>query len=216
MSRPLPQRSRAVKADAAAPRGSLDGSGRIPRARWVRPRLAAYLRLYPFQSGLSQSCDKLMAVTEDPDFRSEKSVSAEGGRVAVNRWAGYHHNLEEDIVAQAFSSPGQSMEDLDPEIRDGLAADALERSELIGFWVAWHLAGGFDNLERGGWHRATIFRKIHRFRATHSAHPDEFVFPGSGSTSTPPGPSRSPASSKRPAAAVSSADFEDVPPRAPV
>ncbi|MGO9027541.1 MAG: hypothetical protein ACLQOZ_02775, partial [Acidimicrobiales bacterium] len=46
-----------------------------------------------------------------------------------------------------------------------------------GFWVAWHLAGGFDNLERGGWHRATIFRKIRRFRATYGAHPDEFVFP---------------------------------------
>ena len=43
--------------------------------------------------------------------------------------------------------------------------------------MAWHLAGGFDNLERGGWHRATIFRKVRRFRATYGAHPDEFVFP---------------------------------------
>ena len=34
-----------------------------------------------------------------------------------------------------------------------------------------------DNLERGGWHRATIFHKIRRFRATYGAHPDEFVFP---------------------------------------
>ena len=69
------------------------------------------------------------------------------------------------------------MEDLDPEIRDAIAEDALERSDLIGFWVAWHLAGGFANLERGGWHRATIFRKVRRFRATYGAHPDEFVFP---------------------------------------
>ena len=29
----------------------------------------------------------------------------------------------------------------------------------------------------GGWHRATIFRKVRRFRATYGAHPDEFVFP---------------------------------------
>ena len=86
-----------------------------------------------------------------------------------------------------------------------------ERSELIGFWVAWHLAGGFDNLVSGAAGTGRGSSKIHRFRATHSAHPDEFVFPGSGSTSTPPGPSRSPASSKRPAAAVFSADFEDVP-----
>ena len=73
--------------------------------------------------------------------------------------------------------PRRRMEDFDPEIRDDIAADALERSELIGFWVAWHLAGGFDNLERGGWHRATIFRKVRRFRAAYGAHPDEFVFP---------------------------------------
>ncbi len=39
------------------------------------------------------------------------------------------------------------------------------------------LAGGFDNLERGGRHRAPIFRKVRRFRATYGAHPDEFVFP---------------------------------------
>ena len=143
-----------------------------PAAPW-----AAYLRFYPSLDRLSQPCDKLCAMTEDLDFRSDKSDSAEGGRVAVHRWAGYHHNLDEDVVAQAFSTPAQSMEELDAEIRDGLAADALERSELIGFWVAWHLAGGFDNLERGGWHRATIFRKIRRFRATYGAHPDEFVFP---------------------------------------
>jgi hypothetical protein len=43
--------------------------------------------------------------------------------------------------------------------------------------VAWHLAGGFANLERGGWHRATIFRKVSRFRAAYGAHPDEYVFP---------------------------------------
>ena len=109
-------------------------------------RWAAYLRFYLVRTGLSQPCDKLSPTTEDRDFRSDKSESAEGGRTAVNRWAGYHHSLDED-VAQAFSTPAQSMEELDPEIRDALAADALERSELIGFWVAWHLAGGFDNLE---------------------------------------------------------------------
>ena len=42
-------------------------------------------------------------MTEDLDFRSDKSDSAEGGRVAVNRWAGYHYNLDEDVIAEAFS-----------------------------------------------------------------------------------------------------------------
>ncbi len=52
-------------------------------------------------------------MTEDLDFRSDKSESAEGGRVAVNRWAGYHHNLDEDVIAEAFSTPARSMEDFD-------------------------------------------------------------------------------------------------------
>jgi hypothetical protein len=47
-----------------------------------------------------------------------------------------HYNLDEDVIAEAFSTPARSMEDLEPEIRDGIAEDALERSELIGFWVA--------------------------------------------------------------------------------
>ena len=47
-------------------------------ARW-----AAYLRFCLLQEGLSQPCDILSAMTEDPDFRSDKSESTEGGRVAV-------------------------------------------------------------------------------------------------------------------------------------
>ena len=116
-----------------------------PAAPW-----AAYLRFCLFGAALSQPCDKLCAMTEDLDFRSDKSDSAEGGRIAVDRWAGYHHNLDEDVVAEAFSTPGQSMEELDP--RSGTPSPPMpsSASELIGFWVAWHLAGGFDNLERGG------------------------------------------------------------------
>jgi hypothetical protein len=114
---------------------------------------------------------------DSPDFRTDKSESTEGARIAAGRWGSFHHSLDEDILAEAFSTPNRSMEDLNPEVRDDIAADALERSELIGFWVAWHLAGGFANLERGGWHRATIFRKVRRFRAAYGSHPDEYVFP---------------------------------------
>jgi len=112
-----------------------------------------------------------------PDFRADKSESTEGQRVAAGRWGGFHYSLSEDVVAEAYSTSGQSMEDLPADVRNDIASDALERSELIGFWVAWHLAGGFHALESGGWHRATIFRKVSRFRAAHGAHPDEYVFP---------------------------------------
>ena len=38
-------------------------------------------------------------------------------------------------------------------------------AELIAFWLAWHRAGGFAELERGGWDRSTIFLKVRRFRS---------------------------------------------------
>jgi hypothetical protein len=138
-------------------------------------------RALPFQERSALTCSRIYAtisaVPDSPDYRTDKSESTEGGRIASNRWASFHYRLEEDVVAEAFSSPNQSMEDLDPEMRDAIAADSLERSELIGFWVAWHMAGGFDNLERGGWHRATIFRKVRSFRTVFGVHPDEYAFP---------------------------------------
>ena len=48
----------------------------------------------------------------------------------------------------------------------------------LGFWLRWHIRGGFDGLERYGMHRATIFRKIHRFRQHFGVHPDVFELPG--------------------------------------
>jgi hypothetical protein len=62
-------------------------------------------------------------------------------------------------------------------VRGDIAEAVLDDSELIGFWVAWHQAGGFAHLESGGWHRATIFRKIRKFRTRFGAHPDEYTFP---------------------------------------
>jgi hypothetical protein len=113
--------------------------------------------------------------TEAPDFRSEKMESPEGRGIAYGRWAGFHHSLPEDLVTEAFGGH-HSIEDYDDETRDDIAESVLADSELIGFWVAWHQAGGFSNLERGGWHRATIFRKLRRFRSRFGAHPDDFQF----------------------------------------
>ena len=116
------------------------------------------------------------AMTEDPDFRSDKSDTVEGRRNAAARWDAYHFNLDDDVLAEAFGSPTPRVEDYDELVRDDIAAHAVEESELIGFWVAWHKAGGFGGLEAGGWHRATVYRKIRRFRARFGAHPDEHRF----------------------------------------
>jgi hypothetical protein len=120
-------------------------------------------------------------MTESPDFRSERSDSPEGRGIAYGRWALYWSSVPDSVLANAF--------DLDPDrdpdvpargypefLRDQIAEAVVEQAELIGFWVAWHRAGGFAQLETGGWHRATIFRKIRRFRARYGVHPDEFRF----------------------------------------
>lgn len=52
-------------------------------------------------------------------------------------------------------------------------------SDLIGFWVMWHVFGGFEGLEsKAGMHRSTIWRKVAKFRKTFGAHPDEYRFAG--------------------------------------
>ena len=99
--------------------------------------------------------------------------------MALARWAEFSHNLPLDVIEDAFAVDlsATTLEDLDPAVAADIAATVVEDSELIGFWVAWHQVGGFAGLERGGWHRATIFRKVRRFRHRFGAHPDVHRFP---------------------------------------
>lgn len=116
--------------------------------------------------------------TESPDFRSEKMDSPEGRGIALGRWSAFWYSIPDDVLADAYGdNPKRSIADYDAEVRDDIAEAVLDDSELIGFWVAWHQAGGFAHLESGGWHRATIFRKIRKFRTRYGAHPDEYTFP---------------------------------------
>ena len=117
-------------------------------------------------------------MNEPPDFRSEKMDSPEGRGIALGRWSAFWYSIPDDVLADAYGdNPKRSIADYDDEVRDDIAEAVLDDSELIGFWVAWHQAGGFAHLESGGWHRATIFRKIRKFRTRFGAHPDEYVFP---------------------------------------
>lgn len=112
-----------------------------------------------------------------PDYRTDKSESVEGHGLAASRRHAYVYSLDENFLAENLSSSrAKTIEDFTDTVRDDIAEDALEESELIGFWVAWHLAGGFANLERGGWHRATVFRKIKAFRNRFGDHPDDHRF----------------------------------------
>lgn len=99
-----------------------------------------------------------------PDFRSDKSESPEGKGVAKRAWEAY--------AAGVAKSVGPTL---------GAAAEPIAREwvvDLLGFWMAWHVYGGFEGLERFGFHRATIYRKIKRFRMAFGQHPDEFTMAG--------------------------------------
>ncbi|MCU4184585.1 hypothetical protein K6U06_09465 [Acidiferrimicrobium sp. IK] len=120
-------------------------------------------------------------MTPERDYRSEKMDSLEGRGLARSRWDAFMDNELEDVVTSLdltdLRKADTPLDELDTDVRDEIAGWAKERSELIGFWVAWHLAGGFRQLEQGGWHRATIFRKVARFRTVFGEHPDEATFP---------------------------------------
>lgn len=52
-------------------------------------------------------------------------------------------------------------------------------TELVGFWVAWHLYGGFEGLvEHVGMHPTTVWRKVKKFRVAFKEHPDVYEMPG--------------------------------------
>lgn len=50
--------------------------------------------------------------------------------------------------------------------------------DALGFWLLWHIHGGFDGLRRFGMSRSVIYKRISRFRAGMGQHPDEFTLPG--------------------------------------
>jgi hypothetical protein len=114
-------------------------------------------------------------VPETPDYRADPSPSPEGHGHARDAWEQYHLTLASHEVGEAYGlAPTTSPADLDPLARDDLFAALVEESELLGFWLAWHRAGGFAHLEYAGWNRATIFRRIRRFRTTFGVHPDDY------------------------------------------
>jgi hypothetical protein len=98
------------------------------------------------------------------DYRSARSESAEGKGIARRAWDAYAAKVNE------IASP--VVEPLAERIAAPLAVD------LVGFWVVWHLEGGFDGLRRIGMSRASIYRRIKLFRRSYGSHPDEFVMPG--------------------------------------
>lgn len=94
------------------------------------------------------------------DFRSERMPSAEGRGIARRIWDEYTKTINDAAR---------------PLLAD-IAANKVE--DLVGFWVMWHMFGGFDGLLELGYPRTTIYRKVSKFRRLFGHHPDEYVFDG--------------------------------------
>ncbi len=98
------------------------------------------------------------------DFRSDRSESPEGKGRARRAWDAYAKGVN------ALTLPL-----LEPSIAH--VANTMT-VDLVGFWVAWHLHGGFEGLVEFGMHPSTVWRRVKRFRLAFGMHPDEYRLPG--------------------------------------
>jgi len=102
------------------------------------------------------------------DYRSERMESAEGLGRARKKW----DKAVEAYLGFMDRTVGPVME---PHLRP--IAARLEAG-MMGFWLLWHLHGGFEGLQELGMSRTTIYRKIKFFRTVTGQHPDEYQVPG--------------------------------------
>jgi hypothetical protein len=101
--------------------------------------------------------------------------SPDGRGVAKSRWQrGW------DAYSKAVKTVAEPV--LGPALRPAL--EPLARTltfDLIGFYFAWHMHGGFEGLQRDlGMSRSAVYRRIALFRRLMGQHPDEYVMPGMG------------------------------------
>jgi hypothetical protein len=106
------------------------------------------------------------------DVRAPRMPTPEGRGIAKSRLA-----RAWDAYAETVNKAARPV--LEPAVRPvakALAARWVE--DLVGFWLLWHLEGGFEGLQRVGMSRSAIYRRITSFRRVYGVHPDEFVMPG--------------------------------------
>lgn len=109
------------------------------------------------------------------DFRSERMASPEGeGRAKhalEDAWDAYYS------ANRAINKPLMgAFPWIKKMIRGQIGSAAVD---VFGFWLVWHLFGGFDGLQHHlGMSRSTIYRRIAAFRSVFGEHPDVYRFPG--------------------------------------
>ena len=94
--------------------------------------------------------------------------SADGKGVARRAWDAY--------VKKSNQLLGPALHPLIRPAAEKIAGSVVV--DLVGFWLTWHLEGGFEGLRRAGMSRSAIYRRIKMFRSIYGMHPDEYVLPG--------------------------------------
>jgi hypothetical protein len=102
------------------------------------------------------------------DFRSQRMPSPEGYGNAQSRWR------------SAWDAYARTVERVATPAIEPAARRLAGRmtTDTMGFWLMWHLEGGFEGLQRLGMSRSGIYRRINTFRKITGSHPDEFELPG--------------------------------------
>ena|SRR5438874_9271644 len=90
--------------------------------------------------------------------------SPEGKGIAHRAW---------DAYANAVNKAAAPY--VEPFARKAAAAVV---TDLAGFWLLWHVEGGFEGLQRLGMSRSSIYRRISLFRRVFGVHPDEYEMAG--------------------------------------
>ena len=98
------------------------------------------------------------------DFRGRRMPSPEGRGIARAAWESSSRAVNRVV--------GPPLRPLIQDVSTTVVAD------LVGFYVMWHLLGGFEGLRELGMSRSAIYRRISAFRSSFGVHPDEAEFPG--------------------------------------
>jgi hypothetical protein len=99
------------------------------------------------------------------DFRTDPMPSPEGMGKARTKW-----QKAWDAYVKALAP---AVEPVARVIGRELTFD------LMGFWLTWHLHGGFEGMQRDlGMSRSAVYRRVSAFRRATGKHPDEFQLPG--------------------------------------
>jgi len=102
-----------------------------------------------------------------PDFRSDPMQSPEGAGRARRAWEAYAKAVNKHVAPRAPALVSLAKKTSVPVVFD-----------LLGFWLNWHMEGGFEGLQRLGMSRSAIYRRIKLFRELTGKHPDEYEVDG--------------------------------------